>query len=62
MRLDRGFELKDSKDTVEAYLRTQPDLQHQLEEAQAQVRNGLLKWMAVALLLAVAALSVVCLK
>ena len=53
VRLDRGTDLKDSKHAVEAYLRTQPDLQRQLEAAQAEARSGFLKW-AVVLLVALA--------
>lgn len=49
MRLELGLDLKDSKHTVEAYLRTQSDVLRQLETAQAEVGNGFLKWVVAAL-------------
>lgn len=39
--LERDIGLKDSKNVVAACLCAQPDLERQLEAAQAQVRDGL---------------------
>jgi hypothetical protein len=42
VRQSSGLQLKDAKDRVERYLATQPALQRQLADAQAQNRRGCL--------------------
>ena len=55
VRLDRGLGLKESKDLVDAYLRSRPDLQRRLEAAQAEARQGFVRWLIIFLALAAAA-------
>ena len=56
VRLERGIGLKESKDAVDAYIRTQPPLRQKVEEANARAKEGLLRWLAViGLILAVGA-------
>ena len=55
VRLDRGLGLKESKDLVDAYLKSRPDLQRRLEAAQAEARQGFVRWLAIFLALAAAA-------
>jgi hypothetical protein len=54
VRLERDIGLKEAKDQVDAYLRSQPALKKKLEEAQAETRQSLSRWLI--LLLAIGAL------
>ena len=54
VRFERNIGLKDSKDAVEEYLLRQPALQHPLQTAQAQGREGFFRRLVVGLLLAAA--------
>lgn len=54
VRLDRGLGLKEAKDLVDAYLKSRPDLQRRLEAAQAEARQGFVRWLAIFLALAAA--------
>jgi ribosomal protein L7/L12 len=54
VRLERGLGLKESKDLVDGYLKSRPDLQRRLESAQAEAIRGFMRWMAVFLALAAA--------
>jgi ribosomal protein L7/L12 len=51
LRAQRGLGLKEAKDTVDDYLRTQPALQRKLAAAQAAARKGCLRWLAILLFL-----------
>ncbi len=44
VREERNLGLKEAKDLVEDYIRTQPALQQQLQAAQAQVKARLIRW------------------
>ena len=44
VRKDQQVDLKEAKASVDAYLRSQPALQRRLEQAQADARTGLLRW------------------
>jgi hypothetical protein len=55
VRLERGTELKVSKDQVDAYVRSQPMLQRKLQAAHAQATQTLVRWLIGVLLLAAAA-------
>lgn len=59
VRLERGLGLKESKDLVDAYLKGRPDLQRRLEAAQAEARQGIVRWLAIFLALAAVAAYVV---
>lgn len=56
IREERGLGLKESKDLVDAYLRSRPDLKRRLEAAQTEARQGFVRWLVI--LLALAALAV----
>jgi hypothetical protein len=53
VRLERDLGLKESKDLVDAYL-TRPDLQRRLQAAQAEARQGFVRWLVIFLALAAA--------
>lgn len=55
VRLDRGLGLKESKDLVDVYLKSRPDLQRRLEAVQAEARQGFVRWLVIFLALAAAA-------
>jgi ribosomal protein L7/L12 len=55
VRLERGLGLKESKDQVDAYLKSRPDLQRRMESAQAEARQGFVRWLVTFLALAAAA-------
>ncbi|HEY5627682.1 MAG TPA: hypothetical protein VIR79_07030 [Nitrospira sp.] len=55
VRLDRHIGLKEAKDAVDAYLRSQPALQRKLEQAQAETRQKLGRWLMWLLILAAGA-------
>ena len=50
VRLERNNGLKEAKDAVEDYLRTQPALLQQLNISQARGREGFIRWLVVVLL------------
>jgi len=56
VRLERDLGLKESKDLVDGYLRSRPDLKRRLEAAQAEARQGFVRWLVIFLALAAAAL------
>lgn len=56
IRLDRGLGLKESKDLVDAYLKSRPDLQRRLQAAQAEAKQGCVRWSIIGLVLLAAAL------
>jgi hypothetical protein len=45
VRLEQHIGLKEAKDLVDAYLHSQPILLRRMEQAQADTREGLLRWM-----------------
>jgi hypothetical protein len=45
VRLAQNIGLNDAKDLVNTYLRSQPALKNQIDEAQADAREGLLRWL-----------------
>ena len=55
VRLERNIGLKEAKDAVDAYARMQPELQKRMAVAQAERNQGCLRWLAAAVLLALAA-------
>lgn len=55
VRLDRDLGLKESKDLVDAYLKSRPDLQRRLEAAQTEARQGFVRWLVIFLTLAAVA-------
>jgi hypothetical protein len=54
VRLESGLGLKESKDLVDAYLKSRPDLQRRLEAAQAETQQGFVRWLVIFLALAAA--------
>lgn len=52
VRENRGLGLKESKDAVDQYLKTRPDLEQKFAELQAQAVGSFMRW---ALVLAVGA-------
>ncbi|MGH7259284.1 MAG: 50S ribosomal protein L7/L12 [Nitrospiraceae bacterium] len=55
VRLESGIGLKESKDLVDGYLKSRPDLQRRLAAAQAEARQGFVRWLVIFLTLAAAA-------
>jgi ribosomal protein L7/L12 len=57
VRQERNLGLKEARDVVEGYPKTQPDLKKKMEMAQAEQKQGCVRWLVVtvAILLAVAA-------
>jgi ribosomal protein L7/L12 len=47
VRKERGIELKEAKDVVDEYVRTQPSLQATFAAAQAQSGRTALLWLAI---------------
>jgi len=45
VRIERGIGLKEAKDLVEAYLRTQPALQSTFDAKQTQIKQSALLWL-----------------
>jgi len=45
VRIERGIGLKEAKDVVEEYLRTQPSLQGTFAAAQTQTQRSALLWL-----------------
>ncbi len=59
VRLERGLGLKESKDLVDAYLKSRPELQRRLAAAQAEAWQGFVRWLVIFLVLAAVAAYVV---
>lgn len=55
MRVERNLGLKESKDLVDAYIRSQPSLRQNMEQAQAEMWQKLKRGLLVALIFAAAA-------
>jgi ribosomal protein L7/L12 len=47
LRMQQGIGLKEAKDLVEAYLRTQPALQSTFDTKQVQIKQSTLLWIIV---------------
>jgi ribosomal protein L7/L12 len=45
VRQEQHIGLKEAKDQVDAYLRSQPILKKKMEQVQADSREGLLRWL-----------------
>jgi hypothetical protein len=54
VRMESGLGLKESKDLVDGYLKSRPDLRQRLEAAQAEAREGFVRWLVIFLLVAAA--------
>lgn len=52
LREARGIGLKDSKEVVERYLASHPDLQRRMDEANAAAWHGLLRWVVIGAIVA----------
>ena len=55
VRAERNLGLKEAKDLVDAYIRSQPSLRQKLEQAQAEIWRKLKRGLLVALIFAAAA-------
>ena len=55
VRVERNLGLKEAKDLVDAYIRSQPSLRQKMDEAQAEAWRKLKRGLIVALIFAVAA-------
>lgn len=55
VRAERNFGLKEAKDFVDAYIRSQPSLRQKMEQTQAEMWQKLKRGLLVALIFAVAA-------
>jgi hypothetical protein len=55
VRLEQHIGLKEAKDAVDAYVRSQPTLQRKMEQAQAETRQKLGRWLTWLLILAAGA-------
>jgi ribosomal protein L7/L12 len=53
VRKERRLGLKEAKDAVEAYLRTQPSLQRKIDSARAEAKRGCLLALAAVLIIVV---------
>lgn len=45
VRLDQNIGLKEAKDVIDTYLRSQPVLKNQIDETQADTREGVFRWL-----------------
>lgn len=45
VRSEQNIGLKEAKEQVDAYIRTQPALMSRIHQAQADAREGLLRWL-----------------
>lgn len=45
VRLERDIGFSEAKDLIDTYLRSQPALKIRIDEAQADAREGLLRWL-----------------
>jgi len=55
VRAERNLGLKEAKDLVDAYIRSQPSLRQKMEQAQAEIWQKLKRGLIVALIFAAAA-------
>lgn len=55
VRVERNLGLKEAKDLVDAYIRSQPSLRQKMEQAQAEMWRKLKRGFIVALIVAAAA-------
>ena len=55
VRAERSLGLKEAKDLVDAYIRSQPSLRQKMEQAQAEMWQKLKRGLIVALIFAAAA-------
>lgn len=44
VRLEQNLGLHEAKDVIDTYLRSQPALKNRIDEAQADAREGLFRW------------------
>jgi hypothetical protein len=44
-RLERNIGLHEANEVIETYLQAQPALKNQIDETQADAREGLLRWL-----------------
>ena len=51
VRQEQNLGLKEAKDAVEAYLTTQPDLKKRMAMAQAEQKQGCVRWLVVVVIL-----------
>ena len=51
VRQEQNLGLKEAKDAVEAYLKTQPDLKKRMAMAQAEQKQGCVRWLVVVVIL-----------
>jgi ribosomal protein L7/L12 len=47
VREEQGLGLKEAKDAVEAYVRTQPALQKVLDDRNAEAKSAFVKWILI---------------
>ncbi|MDF0667350.1 MAG: hypothetical protein P0119_14915 [Nitrospira sp.] len=45
VRLEQHIGFNEAKDLIDTYLRSQPNLKIRIDEAQADAREGLLRWL-----------------
>jgi ribosomal protein L7/L12 len=45
VRLEKNIDLKEAKDQVDEYLRSQPVLKNKVQQVQAEAREGLFRWL-----------------
>jgi hypothetical protein len=45
VRLEQNIGLHEAKDLIDTYLRSQPALKNRIDEAQADAREGLFRWL-----------------
>jgi len=45
VRLEQDIGLNEAKDMIDTYLRSQPVLRNRVDEAQADTREGLFRWL-----------------
>ncbi len=45
LRLEPNIELHEAKDVIDTYVQSQPTLKNRIDEAQANAREGLLRWL-----------------
>lgn len=45
VRVEQNIGLKEAKEQVEAYVQTQPALRNHIVQAQADAREGVLRWL-----------------
>jgi ribosomal protein L7/L12 len=54
LRQARNIGLKDAKDKIETYVKNDPALQHKLATAHAEATRGLVRWLIIFAVLAIA--------